>query len=136
MSDKKEKFFKKIEIEDSDEKGDKKDVKSSFPKKKKSDDKEKKDIKSFFSKKEKFEDKDKKELDEGKNDRCWKGYKPAKGKKPYSDGSCIKESTSLWNNWKQLRESNESCSCQCKSCKEGSCQGCSCDDCNCRGCSC
>lgn len=114
MSDKKEKFFKKIEIEDSDEKGDKKDAKASFPKKEKSE--------------------DKKELDEGKNDRCWKGYKPAKGKKPYSDGSCVKES--VWGKWKQLREANESCSCQCKSCKEGNCQGCSCKDCSCDGCSC
>lgn len=24
-------------------------------------------------------------------ERCWKGYKPAKGKKPYSKGSCVKE---------------------------------------------
>ena len=29
------------------------------------------------------------ELDEA--GRCWKGYKPKKGKKPYSDGSCVKE---------------------------------------------
>lgn len=62
MSDKKQKFFKKIEVKDSDEKGDEKDAKTSFPKK------------------EKSEEKDKKELDEGKNDRCWNGYKPAKGK--------------------------------------------------------
>jgi len=25
-------------------------------------------------------------------ERCWKGYKPVKGKKPYSKGSCTKES--------------------------------------------
>ena len=25
-----------------------------------------------------------------KKGRCWKGYKPAKGKKPYSEGSCVK----------------------------------------------
>ena len=25
-------------------------------------------------------------------ERCWKGYKPVKGKKPYSKGSCVKES--------------------------------------------
>ena len=25
-----------------------------------------------------------------KKNRCWKGYKPAKGKKPYSEGSCVK----------------------------------------------
>lgn len=118
MSDKKQKFFKKIEVKDSDEKGDEKDAKTSFPKK------------------EKSEEKDKKELDEGKNDRCWSGYKPAKGKKPYSRGSCVKESTSLWNSWKQLRESSESCSCKCKSCKEGNCKNCSCVDCNCAGCSC
>lgn len=23
--------------------------------------------------------------------RCWTGYKPVPGKKPYSDGSCVKE---------------------------------------------
>ena len=26
-----------------------------------------------------------------KNERCWKGYKPTPGKKPYSPGSCMKE---------------------------------------------
>jgi hypothetical protein len=26
-----------------------------------------------------------------KDERCWKGYKPVKGKKPYSKGSCTKE---------------------------------------------
>ena len=25
--------------------------------------------------------------------RCWKGYEPVKGKKPYSDNSCKKSST-------------------------------------------
>lgn len=29
------------------------------------------------------------ELDE--EGRCWPGYKPAKGKKAYSQGSCVKE---------------------------------------------
>ena len=29
------------------------------------------------------------ELDEA--GRCWTGYKPVKGKKPYSPGSCVKE---------------------------------------------
>lgn len=29
-----------------------------------------------------------------KNGRCWKGYEPVKGKKPYSDGSCKKSSGS------------------------------------------
>jgi hypothetical protein len=24
------------------------------------------------------------------NNRCWEGYKPVKGKKPYSKGSCAK----------------------------------------------
>jgi hypothetical protein len=24
-------------------------------------------------------------------ERCWKGYKPASGKEPYSKGSCVKE---------------------------------------------
>lgn len=27
-----------------------------------------------------------------KSGRCWKGYEPVKGKKPYSDGSCKKAS--------------------------------------------
>ena len=31
-------------------------------------------------------------LDEKKKGRCWTGYKPTPGKKPYSDGSCQKES--------------------------------------------
>lgn len=25
-----------------------------------------------------------------KKDRCWKGYEPVKGKKPYASGSCKK----------------------------------------------
>jgi hypothetical protein len=28
------------------------------------------------------------------NNRCWKGYEPVKGKKPYSSGSCKKSSKS------------------------------------------
>lgn len=32
------------------------------------------------------------ELDEAKKGRCWTGYKPTPGKKPYSKGSCMKES--------------------------------------------
>ena len=35
-----------------------------------------------------------KELDEAKKGRCWTGYKPTPGKKPYSKGSCMKESKS------------------------------------------
>jgi Domain of unknown function (DUF6321) len=27
--------------------------------------------------------------------RCWDGYKPVKGKKPYSPGSCVKEEVEL-----------------------------------------
>jgi hypothetical protein len=30
-----------------------------------------------------------------KKGRCWKGYKPTPGKKPYSKGSCIKEAIVL-----------------------------------------
>ena len=26
-----------------------------------------------------------------KKNRCWKGYKPVKGKRPYSSGSCTKK---------------------------------------------
>lgn len=33
------------------------------------------------------------ELDEA--GRCWTGYKPVKGKKPYSQGSCVKEEDEL-----------------------------------------
>lgn len=33
------------------------------------------------------------ELDEA--GRCWTGYKPVKGKKPYSPGSCVKEEVEL-----------------------------------------
>ena len=33
------------------------------------------------------------ELDEA--GRCWTGYKPVKGKKPYSPGSCVKEEDAL-----------------------------------------
>lgn len=32
-----------------------------------------------------------------KKNRCWTGYKPVPGKKPYSDGSCVKEQ-SEWTN--------------------------------------
>ena len=136
MSDKKEKFFKKIEVDGSDKEGEKKEPKKSKgfsikDEKKKEDGKK---VKPFFKKKDNDGDGEK-ELDEGKKNRCWKGYKPAKGKKPYSSGSCVKEG-SLWSNWRQLRESNESCSCQCKSCKDGNCGGCSCQNCNCEGCSC
>ena len=28
--------------------------------------------------------------------RCWKGYKPTPGKKPYSDGSCMKAEAAAW----------------------------------------
>lgn len=28
------------------------------------------------------------------HNRCWKGYEPVKGKKPYSNGSCKKSSKS------------------------------------------
>lgn len=28
-----------------------------------------------------------------KNERCWKGYEPVKGKKPYSSGSCKKSAS-------------------------------------------
>ena len=128
MSDKKEKFFKKIEIEiDGSDKEGKKEPKN-----------EKKD-KGFFKKKDfrsKDEDDNKEHLDEGKKNRCWKGYKPTPGKKPYSSDSCIKEGSSYWSNWKMLRESTEGCSCQCNSCKTGNCEGCSCKNCNCEGCSC
>lgn len=35
--------------------------------------------------------KDKMQESEIDENRCWKGYKPVKGKKPYSKGSCIKQ---------------------------------------------
>lgn len=47
-----------------------------------------------------------------------------------------KASVSIWENWKQLREGNESCSCQCNSCVKGNCGDCSCEDCSCAGCDC
>jgi hypothetical protein len=31
-------------------------------------------------------------VDVMKNGRCWQGYEPVKGKKPYSQGSCKKSS--------------------------------------------
>ena len=31
-------------------------------------------------------------LKKNKSGRCWEGYKPAKGKAPYSEGSCVKKS--------------------------------------------
>lgn len=34
--------------------------------------------------------------------RCWKGYKPTPGKKPYSKGSCMKEATQLKGNQTKL----------------------------------
>lgn len=34
-------------------------------------------------------------LTEKKKGRCWKGYKPTPGKKPYSKGSCMKEAKKL-----------------------------------------
>lgn len=30
-------------------------------------------------------------VSKGKDDRCWEGYKPVPGKKPYSEGSCVKK---------------------------------------------
>ena len=36
--------------------------------------------------------------------RCWKGYKPTPGKKPYSDGSCMKESAA----WQRKEGKSES----------------------------
>ena len=41
-------------------------------------------------KKNKSKSKKKKTMNKKKKGRCWSGYKPVKGKKPYSPGSCTK----------------------------------------------
>lgn len=43
--------------------------------------------KKLYSQKEEMKEKP----FEKAEDRCWEGYKPAKGKKPYSEGSCVKK---------------------------------------------
>ena len=34
-------------------------------------------------------------LEGRRKNRCWKGYRPTKGKKPYSKGSCTKRKRKL-----------------------------------------
>ena len=35
-------------------------------------------------------------IEKKKKNRCWEGYKPVPGKKPYSEGSCVKKSEELY----------------------------------------
>lgn len=41
--------------------------------------------------------------------RCWSGYKPVKGKKPYSDDSCekIKEEVELDEDWNKVNKQDK-----------------------------
>ena len=40
--------------------------------------------------------------------RCWTGYKPVKGKKPYSPGSCVKEELDESEAWTRKEGQSES----------------------------
>jgi len=40
-------------------------------------------------------------------ERCWSGYKPVPGKKPYSPGSCVKEEIEVQEDWQKVNKADK-----------------------------